>query len=154
MGYVKRIADRKYRIVYDITPAPGRQRQQKTETLVGVTKKQAEAELAKRREAVATGQYVRDDDMTLATLFERFMEKKKTRLEATTVARYQTLFDNHLVPAFGDMKVKELRQGHLVNRYVSWTAKGSNGRRISARTIRHAHEVLRNALNWAVRMEY
>jgi integrase len=158
LGYthgIKRLADKKYRIVYDVPPSGKRDRQQKRETLVGVTKKEAEATRAKRIEAVATGLYVRDDDMTLSELFERFMEQKKsTGLEQTTLARYQNLFDCHLVPALGKLKVKELKQSHLVKQYLSWKEKGSRERAISARTIRHAHETLQNALSYAVRMEY
>jgi integrase len=158
LGYthgIKRLADKKYRIVYDVAPSGRRDRQQKRETLVGVTKKEAEATRAKRIEAVATGLYVKDDDMTLSELFESFMEQKKSAgLEETTLARYQNLFDCHLTPALGNIKVKELKQKHLVSQYLSWKEKGSRERPISARTIRHAHETLRNALSYAVRMEY
>ena len=51
LGYthgIKRLADKKYRIVYDVAPSGRRDRQQKRETLVGVTKKEAEATRAKR----------------------------------------------------------------------------------------------------------
>lgn len=158
MGYthgVKRLGDKKYRIVYDVPPSGGNPRKQKRETLVGVTKKEAEATRAKRIEDVATGRCVKDDDMTLSELFESFMaQKRSTGLEQTTLARYQNLFDCHLTSAFGKLKVKELKQGHLVKQYLSWKEKGSRERPISARTIRHAHETLRNALSYAVRMEY
>jgi integrase len=152
---VKRLADKKYRIVYDVPPSAGRARKQKRETLVGVTRKEAEATRAKRIEEVATGRYVKDDDMILSDLFERFMaQKRSARLESTTLVRYQNLFDCHLAPAFGKMKIKELKQSHLVKQYHQWPPGGSNERSVSARTIRHAHETLRNALNYAVRMEY
>ena len=158
LGYthgIKRLADKKYRIVYDVPPSGDSPRKQKRETLVGVTKKEAEATRAKRIEEVTNGQYVKDDDMNLSELFERFMAQKRSAgLESTTLARYQNLFDCHLIPAFGKKKVKELRQSHLVNQYVQWLENGSNEQTISARTIRHAHETLRNALNYAVRMEY
>jgi len=158
LGYthgVKRLADKKYRIVYDVPPSGGRPRQQKRETLVGVTKKEAVAARAKRIEKVATGEYVKDDDMTLSQLFEKFMAQKRSAgLESTTLARYQNLFDCHLVPTLGKKKVKELKQSHLVNQYVEWTQNGSNDRRISARTIHHVHETLRNVLNFGVRMDY
>jgi hypothetical protein len=86
---------------------------------------------------VATGGYVKDDDMTLSELFERFMaQKRSTGLEQTTLARYQDLFDCHLTAAFGKIKVKELKQSHLVRQYLHWKEKGSSERPISARTIR------------------
>lgn len=158
LGYthgVKRLGDKKYRIVYDVPPSGGRPRKQKRETLIGVTKREAEATRAKRIEDVATGKYVKDDDMALSELFGRFMtQKRATGLEQTTLARYQNMFDCHLTSAFGQIKVKELKQSHLVKQYLQWKEKGSNDRPISARTIRHVHETLRNALSYAVRMEY
>ena len=41
MGYLRKIGDKKFRIVYDVISIDGKRRQ-KTETLFGVTKKQAE----------------------------------------------------------------------------------------------------------------
>jgi site-specific recombinase XerD len=120
-----------------------------------VTKKEAEVALAARKAAIANGQFVKDDDMRLSELFERFMEFKTAsgRLEQTTLTRYKSIFDNHLGPAFGRMKAKELKQGHLVSQYARWFRDGINGRKISGRTIHHTHQTLRNALNWAVRTE-
>ncbi len=152
---VKRLADKKYRIVYDVPPNTGRPRMQKRETLIGKTRKEANAIRAKRIEEVAEGRYVKDDDMTLSELFDRFMAQKKLAgLEVTTLLRYQNLFNCHLIPAFGKKKVKELKQSHLATQYAKWLREGSDSRTLSARTVRHVHETLRNSLNYAVRMEY
>ncbi len=81
MGYLKRLADKRYRIKYEIPPTNGRTRQQKTETLLGVTKKEAEAILASRQAQVSSGNY-KSEDITVSMLFERFMEVKKTAKRA------------------------------------------------------------------------
>jgi hypothetical protein len=62
--------------MYDVVSVNGK-RQQKTETLVGVTKKQAEAMLAKRKAAVVAGEYLPCADMTMNELFDRFMQAKE-----------------------------------------------------------------------------
>ena len=158
LGYVhgiRRLGDKRYRIVYDVPPSGGRPRKQKRETLVGVTKKEAEATRAKRIEEVATGRYVKDDDMTFTGIVREVHGSEEVSRARSNdpgaVSKPLRLSPN---PRVREEEVKELKQSHLVNQYVQWLKKGSNGRSISARTIRHAHETLRNALNYAVRMEY
>lgn len=153
MGYLKRLADKRYRIKYEIPPTNGRTRQQKTETLLGVTKKEAEAILASRQAQVSSGNY-KSEDITVSMLFERFMEVKKTAKRApATLARYDTLYATYIGPAFKDIPLKSLRQQHLTDAYAQWSKEGKSGRPLSARTVRHAHDLLRGMLNYAVRRE-
>ena len=79
MGSVKRIKDKTYRIVYDIPSADGT-RKQKRETVYNVTKAEAEATLAKRKEQARTSQYVRDKNFTIADLFAEFFQVKEQNL--------------------------------------------------------------------------
>jgi integrase len=148
-----------YRIEYDLLPENGRRRQ-KRETLKGVTKKQAEAVLAQReaevlaqRKALENGDSVKDE-VTLSTLFEGFLKQKRTQKEETTIRRYDTLVKLYLKPKFGSMQAKQLKPHHLMSAYSEWLEQGREGRKsVSAKTIRHAHELLRNILNWGVRRD-
>ncbi len=159
MGYLKRYGQSKYRIEYDILPENGKRRQ-KRETLKGVTKKQAEAVLTQReaevlaqRKALENGDSVKDE-ATLSTLFERFLKQKRTQKEETTIRRYDTLVKLYLKPKFGSMQAKRLKPHHLMSAYSKWLEQGREGRKtVSAKTIRYAHELLRNVLNWGVRRE-
>ena len=81
-------------------------------------------------------------------------QKRSVGLESTTLARYQSIFDCHVIPAFGKKKAKELRQSDLSGQYAEWAQNGSNGRGISGRTIRHVHETLRNVLHYGARNDY
>jgi integrase len=74
---IKRVGEKKYKIVYDVPPTDGRARQQKKETLVGVTRHEAEAIRAKRIESIKKGEYVHETDMSMAELFEKFMATRK-----------------------------------------------------------------------------
>ncbi len=160
MGYLKRLSDKRYRIKYDVVPENGTARQLKTETLEGVTKKEAEAILAQRkadvtkqREAIAKGEQAKDE-VSLSTLFELFLKQKRKQKEENTIRRYETLLKLYLKPRFGDMQAKQLRPHHLMATYSDWLEHGREGRKaVSAKTIRHAHELLRNILNWGVRRE-
>ena len=151
MGYLKRIGDKKWRIVYDVTPSSGRRRQQKTETLRSVTKVQAQAILAKREELVTTGSYIQEH-ITISTLFERFMQAKMMAQRAPkTLERYGTLYETYIGPAFGHALLQNLRQHHLTDAYERWFKKGKSGRPLSARTVHHIHDLIRGMLNYAVR---
>ena len=151
MGYLKQLGDKKWRIVYDASPSDGRRRRQKTETLFPVTKAQAKLILAKREETVAIGKFV-TDDVTVSTLFERFIQAKKVAQRAPkTIERYGTLYAAYIGPRFGEMTLSTLKQHHLTDAYASWLRKGKSGRALSARTVRHIHDLLRTMLNYALR---
>ena len=147
MGYLRKVGDKKFRIVYDIVSVTGRRRQ-KTETLIGVTKRQAEAVLAKRKATVLAGEFPSSTSMTMNELFDRFVQSKENRLAATTLQRYECLLRIYLRPAVGTKKVASLRAVDLLAAYTHWTKRG-----VGARTIRHAAELLRNVLRRAVKWE-
>lgn len=147
MGYLRKLGEKKFRIVYDIVSVNGIRRQ-KTETLTGVTKKQAEALLAKRRATVLAGEFPSSTSMTMNELFDRFMQSKENRLAATTLQRYECLLRIYLRPAVGAKKVASLRTVDLLTAYTQWIKRG-----VGARTIRHAADLLRNILRRAVKWE-
>ncbi len=138
-------------IVYDVTPRNGRARQQKREILRGITKQEAEAILANRIAAFRKDEDIVDYGMTMAELFDRFMSVKKKRLEATTIDRYGSLIATYLRPELGAIGLASLRKTHLIEAYDNWQ---NRTRRPSGRTIRHAHDLLRGMLNWAMSLDY
>ncbi len=147
MGYFRKIGDKKFRIMYDVVSLNGNRRQE-IETLAGVTKKQAEAILAKRKAAVVAGEYLPCTDMTMNELFNRFMQAKEGRLAATTLQRYECLLRLYLRPVVGSKKVAAVRAVDLLAAYAQWSKRS-----VSGRTIRHAAELLRNALRRAVKWD-
>ncbi len=158
MGYLKRVDDKRYRAQYDTSLKKG-ERQLKRITFRDVTKKQAEAMLAQieaevltKRKAIENGEQVKDE-VILSDLFEGFMKAKRTNKESTTLERYDSLVSLYLKPSFGSMRACALKQFHLTGAYGEWMETGRNGRPVSARTVRHVHELLRNILNWGVRSE-
>ncbi|MHB8432297.1 MAG: tyrosine-type recombinase/integrase [Candidatus Tyrphobacter sp.] len=151
MGYLKQLGEKKWRIVYDVTAPDCRKRRQKTETLFPLTKAQAKLVLAKREEAVAIGKFV-VDDITVSTLFERFIQAKTVAQRAPkTIERYGTLYAIYIGPRFGDMTLGNLKQHHLTDAYAKWLVAGKSGRALSARSVRHIHDLTRAMLNYAIR---
>jgi integrase len=81
------------------------------------------------------------------------MKAKRTNKESTTLVRYHSLVSLYLKPRFGSMRAGALKPFHLTSTYCEWMETGRDGRAVSARTVRHIHELLRNILNWGVRSE-
>jgi hypothetical protein len=76
MGFIRKVGDKRYLIKFNVRPTNGKARQQKTETLKGCTKKQAEAILAERKAQVDSGTYIQEQ-ITVAMLFDMFRRLKE-----------------------------------------------------------------------------
>ena len=157
-GSLKQIAPKKWLVQYDVFSADRRDR--RTERIEGATKKEAEAYLADRRaelvaarKAYERGEVVKDA-IPLSELFGRFMAAKQSKIEESTLRRYEIFVRCYLVPAFGERTGKTLHVQHLTDAYADWLANGRNGRTISPKTIRHIHETMRNILSWGVRYDW
>jgi integrase len=110
------------------------------------------AEVTKKREAIASGEQVKDE-VLLSELFDGFLNQKRLKKEENTIRRYEALVKLYLKPKFGHRQAKDLKPFHLTDAYTDWQENGRVGRAVSARTIRHVHELFRNVLNWGVRRE-
>ena len=153
MGYLKRIGPKRYRFVYEGPRIDGK-RQQQTGTFYDLSKTEAEAELARLEAQARDGEHVRNPNLTFKELFSEFMEKKKPpALAISTYDRYGMFGKLYLLPSFGSMKVRDIRQAHLLDAYASWHANGSRNKAISGRTVRHVHDLMRCVLNYGVRRD-
>jgi len=153
MGSVKRLRDKVYRIVYDLPSADGK-RKQKRETLYDVTKPEAEAALAKRKELAKHGQPAHNPDLTVGNLFDEFFQVKRRTLSASALERYESFYRNYIGPSIGNVNVSALRQKTLTDAYAKWSDRGVSGRPLSGRTVHHLHDLIRCALNFGVRREW
>ena len=147
MGYLRKLGKKKYRIIYDLGMAGGKRRQ-RTETLFGLTKQQAQGLLAKRKNEVSLGELSLRPELQMNELFDRFMRLKSDRLAPSTLQRYEGLLAVYLRPAFGAMSVGILKAADLTTAYARWSK-----RKIGARTVRHAADLMRNVLNRAVKWD-
>jgi integrase len=153
MGYLKRVGEKTYRYAYEGPRISGK-RQQITGTFYDLSKKQAEAQLAKLEERVRTGEHLANPNMTLRELFAEFLEAKRRTLALSTFERYESFFRTYIDYELGHLTVIALRQKHLLDAYDKWLAKGARGKPLSGRSVRHVHDLIRNVLNFGVRREY
>ena len=64
------------------------------------------------------------------------------------------MFRNYIGPAIGNVRVSDLRPQQLTDAYAEWAAKGVSGKPLSGRTVHHAHDLIRCALNFGTRREW
>ena len=103
--------------------------------------KAAERQLLLEREA---GADLRPMTLTVAQLFDQYLEEKRSRVRASTLQRSRELL-NLLQPLIGSMKASSLNPAHISEAYNSLLP------RLSKRTVRHAHWQLHGALSLAVK---
>lgn len=152
MGYLKRVGPKRYRYAYEGTRVKGK-RQQITGTFYDLSKTEAEAKLAKLEAETRTGERVCNPNLTFAGLLDDFMVQKRPLLAVSTLERYELYARAYLQPTFGSVRVRDLRQGLLLEAYAKWSATGSAGKPISGRSVRHIHDLVRCVLNFGIRRD-
>jgi integrase len=129
--------------VADYTDANGRRHRLSAET-----KEQAQILLGeKTREARAIGPTVQNPDVTLVEYAENtWLPLIKTSLKHATVKSYRYALHAHILPAFGNLKLRHLTRGH-VKQFL--TEKRQTGT-LSKSTIRLIRAALSSMLGEAV----
>lgn len=88
--------------------------------------------------------------ITVGEYLKRWLRDYATHNVAlTTMARYSGIVENHLIPALGGMRLRELRPAHIQAAYGRWLEKG-----LSARSVVQHHRILKEALSHAVKWQF
>jgi integrase len=83
---------------------------------------------------------------TFAQLSERWLDLAKGDLSPTTLRRYQNLLKNHILPALGNLPVKNIQTIDLDQLYYGLTNRVG----LASATVRQIHAIIRRALRQAV----
>ncbi|HEX9683831.1 MAG TPA: Arm DNA-binding domain-containing protein [Acidimicrobiales bacterium] len=142
-GHVRKRGNR-WAFVVDVgTDDTGRRRQKWRSGLA--TRKEAEAELRQFLYRVEHGGDPFPTDIRLRDFVVRWVEHQATRVRPSTVRRYRKVFDLHVLPVVGNLKLTALRPAH-VQAVIDATARKG----LSNRTVTEARNVLSSALRHAV----
>lgn len=76
------------------------------------------------------------------------MESYTGDVKNSTMAAYSNDVNNHIIPALGNIKLKDLSAVNVQRFYKQLSAKG-----LSPKTVHDIHGVLHNALDKAVKMD-
>ncbi len=92
---------------------------------------------------------------TVGELCEKWWTYSSPNLAPTVAREYRRLIDRRVVPAFGHVKVVDLRAHQLDAWYGELLASGAvNGRPLSANSVRHIHSVLHRALEQGIAWDW
>src|SRR3972149_8459818 len=67
--------------------------------------------------------------------------------------RYAGIINQHLIPALGSLRLRDLRPAHIQAAYATFARQDGRGDSLSPKTIFDHHSLLRQALKWAVRWQ-
>lgn len=151
MAYIVQRQTRFYVVVYDGTdPATGRERRRWHPA--GHSRDDAEA-IAARLDAASPAQHLVSEQVTLGRyLTERWMPRRRQRLQPTTAHRYQWMIDNYIEPALGSMPLRSLHAEHLDRFYGELlTTGGERACGLAPKTVYDVHVIIRAALKDAER---
>lgn len=92
---------------------------------------------------------------TVGELCDKWWTYSSPNLAPTVAREYRRLIDRRVVPAFGHVKVVDLRPHQLDAWYGQLLAHGAvNGRPLSANSVRHIHSVLHRALEQGIAWDW
>jgi integrase len=127
------------------------------------TKKEAQRELLRLVGQVDRGVYIEPSTLSVAEYLERWLtDHAQHRVGAKTFERYAEIVCKHLAPALGSHRLTRLSPLHIQAYYSEALTKGRvrtlrSGIQetlppLAARTVKHHHRVLSEALRQAVRL--
>ena len=124
-------------------------RKQQWVTVPG-TKREAEKKLADLQHQMDNGSYTKPDKVTVGRFIDRWLQDYAwPNLSAGTVQPYYIMARKHLIPALGNIPLRQLAPAHLQEYYTKKLSSGrldGNGG-LSPRTVRH-HRLLESAVKW------
>ncbi len=141
---IKRSKD-SYTIIINLglDPSTGQRRQQWVS--VKGNKKDAEKKLAEMLHQLDTGALFKPGKVTVSEYLRRWLtEYCRPNLSPRSFERYQGIVRKHLIPAFGNILLTQLRPEHIQKHYAALYAQG-----LAARTVRYDHVVIHRALKLA-----
>ena len=129
-----------------IDPVTGKKRY-KSETVRG-TKAQAERRRNELVHQLDTGAYVEPAKETVAQFLQTWLrDYAEVSVKPDTYEGYRSQVNTHLVPALGQIPVRNLAPRHIQTFESALLREG-----LSARTVLHLHRRISQALTWGVKM--
>jgi integrase len=143
-GNITRRGKSSWRLKYDV--GTGSERQIAYVTVRG-TRKQAEAELAKRLTELADGRYVARSLETVETYVQHWLANiAPAKSGPSSLAQYETMVRNHVLHELGAIELQRLDAAAIDRLYTLCRKRG-----LSPVTLSNLHSVLKRILKSAVR---
>ena len=122
------------------------------ERTVRGTKREAQRVMARLVTEVDEGRHVAAASSRFGEVLDRWLEVKASVVEPTTLANYRWIAATYVVPRLGAVPLDKIRALDLDSFYAGLRKSGgSDGRPLSARTVRLCHTVVSQTLDQARR---
>lgn len=120
---------------------------QKRKFFYGKTRQEVAEKINQALSEIKQGILITDNNITLEDWLITWLHQyKKNQISESTFDDYESLIRNHINPAVGKYKLKDLRPEHLQALYNQKFKEG-----LSAKRIKHIHVILHSALNQAIK---
>lgn len=155
---------RRWRIDYELPPDPSSGERRRTTRRGFTTKREAERALRETLGAIEDGTHVERSTVTVAAyLRDEWLAARRPRGEGgrrsrgsvseATWEEYRKVVEHYVVPAFGGVRLQELRPVDITRLYDELERTGGrSGTGRSPKTLANIHGVLHKALDDAVRL--
>jgi integrase len=152
-GHIQRRGKHSWRLKFETAPrAEDGSRFIGYETVRG-TKKDAQRRMTEILQSIHKGSFVEPTSMTIGEYLGQWLAGcARHNVSAKTYERYSEIIEKHLVPAFGTLRLTNLKplaiQAYYSQALIEGRRDGKGG--LAPRTVMHHHRVLRAALKQAV----
>lgn len=153
-GHIVKRYKNSYTIVLSLGRDPVTNKPRQQWVSVKGTKKDAEKKLAELLHQIDNGIFIRPNRTTLSDFLERWLKDYAwANLAPRTAEGYEHIIRRHIIPAMGDVLLRQLKPETLQRYYAEKLAGGRCDRKgaLSPRTVRHHHVTLHNSLEKAVK---
>ena len=145
-GTIRKRGKNSWQLIFDLPRDADGKRKQARRTVHG-TKRGAETKLRELLAELDKGGYVAPTKESIESFLVRWLDTyAATNTSPRTQRDYRGIVHRYLVPTLGTLTLATLRPDHVQALYADMLARG-----LSARTVLHAHRVLREALGHAVK---
>lgn len=158
LGSIEKRGEGKYRLIVSDGVDLNGKRIKKRKTIEAKNEKEAKKQLALFIAEIERGEYIEVKNMTFKEFSLKWMENyAETNLANKTIARYQDMLKNTILPVLGNKKLDQIKPMHLLELYASLSKDGArkDGKKggYSNKTIQHVHRLIRAMLELAVKWE-
>lgn len=120
-------------------------------SIYGATQKEVRQKMQKILVEVDEGVYTQPSKLTVKQWLEIWIEDYTGDVKQSTVSRYKSDLDNHIIPALGAVKLSDLTSSMVQKLYNNLQKKKKP---LSAKSVRNLHGVFHQALKQAVKLKY
>ena len=150
MSHLRKMGDKKWKIIIDLGKDENGNRQRKYKT-VNVAQPEAKR-IMSRMEAELLDKPDLNGEIKLKEHLREWLEYYSSNLASTTVDSYKGQIEPYLIPELGNIKLKNLTtkkiEDHYQNMLDHGKRQGKGG--LSKRTVEYQHTILRKALDKAI----